>query len=306
MRVFLTGANGYVGRVLIEHLAGLPEITGITGIGLTPPPAPWPAKLKFIRLDIRSPELAATMAGHGAVIHTACVVLWPAKMPPQERDEINLNGTRNVAQAALANKVGRFIHASSMAVYDPVQARGKSDIAENFPLGKGDGPFYYWNAKALAEPILSDVLGTSAILTFFRPIYIIGPRNRGVVESYRKNAVRFPGCNPRRQFIHEDDVAAAFIQALFNDLPGAFNVVPDDFLHMDDMWKIIGARLVPTVPVWLARLITAVRWQYLGSPIHPSWVEDTLVNFTGSNAKLKQTGWRPRYGSTEALRLAVG
>jgi len=305
MRVFLTGANGYLGRVLTEHLARRPEIESITGIGLTRPPSSPSDKFKFIRLDIRSPELATTMAGHDAVIHTACVVLWPAKMPVKERDDINLNGTRNVARAALANQIPRFIHASSMAAYDPAQARGKSDITEEFPLGTGNSNYYYWNAKALAEPILSDILAGSTHLTFFRPIYIIGPRNRGVVDSYRKNATRFPGCNPRRQFIHEDDVAAAFVQALFNDLPGTFNVVPDDFLQMNDVWKIVGARFVPTVPVPLARWITSLRWRYFGSPIHASWVEDMLVDFTGSNAKLKQAGWKPRYGSAEALRSAV-
>src|ERR1019366_379522 len=110
MRVFLTGANGYLGRVLLERLADMREIESITGIGLTPPPPPRPDKLKFIPMDIRSPELGATMSA-------------------QERDDINLNGTRNVAQAALANKIRRFIHASSMAVYDPIQCRGKSDIA---------------------------------------------------------------------------------------------------------------------------------------------------------------------------------
>jgi hypothetical protein len=30
-----------------------------------------------------------------------------------------------------------------------------------------------------------------------------------------------------------------------------------------------------------------------------------LMDFTGSNAKLKSTGWKPRYGSAEALRSAL-
>jgi UDP-glucose 4-epimerase len=304
MRIFLTGANGYLGRVLIEHLARLPEIEHITGIGLTRPLVSMPERFNFVRMDIRSPDLAVAMAGHDVVIHTACVVLWSAKMTEEERDDINLNGTRNVAEVALSNKVGRFIHASSMAVYDPALARGKTNVTEDFPSGKGDSPFYYWNAKAEAERIISKILRTSTVLTFFRPIYIIGQRNPDVVDSYRKNAIRFPGQNPRRQFIHEDDVAAAFIQALFTEMPGAFNVVPDDFIRMNDVWRIIGAKYVPVIPLPLARLITSIRWRYFGSPIHPSWVEDMLMDFTGSNTRLKGTGWKPRYGSADALRSA--
>jgi nucleoside-diphosphate-sugar epimerase len=304
-RIFLTGASGYLGSLLMERLAALPEVESITGIALSNPRAPLPPKVKFRQMDMRSPDLAGIMAGHDVVVHTACIVLWPAKMSVAERDDINFNGVRNVARAAMANKITRFIHTSSMAAYDPDWARGKSDVTEDSPTGRGDSAFYYWNAKAGAENALREMFnGSSTVLTFLRPIYIIGPRNRSNAKSYRKNAINFPGQNPRRQFIHEEDVVAAFIQALRTDMPGAYNVVPDDFLRIHDVWKIAGAKFVPTVPLWLASWLTGVRWRFLGSPYHTSWVRDMLVDFTGSNAKLKDTGWRPRFNSEQALRSA--
>jgi nucleoside-diphosphate-sugar epimerase len=306
MRVFLTGASGYLGSLLAERIVQMPEVESVTGIAWAAPTSRLPPNVRFVQMDIRSPGLAAAMAGHDVVVHTACIVLWPAKMPAKERDDINLNGVRNVARAALANKVRRFIHTSSMAAYDPLLARGKTDVAENFPLGKGDSPFYYWNAKASAERSLTELFaGSSTVLSMFRPIYIIGPRNRPTVQRYRENSIRFPGRDPRRQFVHEDDVAAAFVQALRSEMPGAFNVVPDDFIRLSDVWKIVAARSTPTVPAWLARLVTWLKWRYSGSPVHSSWVADMLVDFTGSNARLRQTGWKPRYGSAEALRSAL-
>jgi UDP-glucose 4-epimerase len=305
-RIFLTGASGYLGSLLMERLAELPEVEGITGIALSTPRAPLPPKVKFRQMDMRSPDLATVMAGHDVVVHTACIVLWPAKMSVPERDDINYNGVRNVARAAVANKITHFIHTSSMAVYDPQWARGKSDVTEDSPVGEGDSPFYYWNAKAGAEKTLWETFnGAATVLTLLRPIYIIGPRNRSNARCYRANAINFPGHNPRRQFIQEEDVVAAFIHALRTGLPGAFNVVPDDFLRMRDVWKIVGAKFVPTAPLWLASAITDFRWRFLGSPIHPSWVRDMLVDFTGSNAKLKDTGWRPRFSSEQALRSAL-
>jgi len=306
MRIFLTGASGYLGSLLSKRLAELPEVESITGIALSTPTAPLPPKVNFLKMDMRSPDLAAVMAGHDTVVHTACIVLWPAKMPTRERDDINLNGVRNVAQAALTNKISRFIHTSSLAAYDPGWAHGKSDVTEDSPIGRGDSPFYYWNAKAAAERILKEIFSPSpTLLTFLRPIYIIGPHNRANANNYRKNAVNFPGRNPRRQFIHEEDVVTAFVRALRTDMPGAFNVVPDDFLRMSDVWKIMGVKFVPTVPLWLASLITGIRWRYFGSPIHPSWVRDMLVDFTGSNGKLKTTGWQPQFDSEQALRSAL-
>jgi nucleoside-diphosphate-sugar epimerase len=306
MRIFLTGASGYLGSLLVERMSELPEVESITGIATKPPSAPLPPKMKFIRMDIRSQDLTKVMSGHDVVVHTACIVLWPAKMTAEERDDINLNGVRNVAQAALANKVRHFIHTSSMAAYDPKLASGQSNVTEDFPIGDGNSPFYYWNAKAAAEKTLTEMFRpSSAVLTFLRPIYIIGPRNRANAKSYRKNAINFPGCNPRRQFVHEEDVAAAFIQALRTEMPGAFNVVPDGFIRMSDVWAIVGAKFVPTLPLSLASLIAGVRWRYFGSPIHPCWVEDMLVDFTGDNAKLKSTGWKPSHTSEEALRSAL-
>ena len=305
MRVFLTGASGYLGSVLAEHLSRLPEMERITGIGTRSPDASPPSGFRYLRMDIRSPDLPAVMAGHDVVIHAAAVVLWRARMPARERDDVNLNGTRTVAQAALHNGVQRFLHASSMAVYDPRLARGCSNVAEDFQLGQDDPYFYYWRTKAAAERIVRDVLsGSGTLLTLLRPIYIVGPRCRETVKSLRENAVNLLGHNPRRQFIHEDDVAAAFIQALRTEMPGPYNVVPDDFVRMDEVWRIVGAKRVLTVPLWLARWVTWLRWKYLGSAIHPSWVEDMLVDFTGSNARLKAAGWVPRHGSAEALRSA--
>lgn len=78
MRIFLTGASGYVGSLLAERLAQLPEVESITGIGLSLPKEPLPSMAKFLQMDMRSPDLAAVMAGHDVVVHTACVVLWPA------------------------------------------------------------------------------------------------------------------------------------------------------------------------------------------------------------------------------------
>jgi nucleoside-diphosphate-sugar epimerase len=302
----MTGASGYLGGALMDHFSQMPEVECVTGIGMSHPPASLPPRVKYLQMDIRSDKLPEVIAGHDTIVNAACVVLWSAKMPAAERDDINLNGTRNVARAALACNVRRFIHTSSMGAYDPALIAGQSNVTEDFTIGKGDSPYYYWNSKAGGERVVNEVLGSSSVLTtFFRPIYIIGARNRSIIKSYQKNALMFPGRNPRRQFIHEDDVAAAFVQALRTDLPGAYNLVPDDFIRLSDVWRIVGAKFIPTIPLPIASLITALRWRFMGSPIHSSWVKDMLLDFTGSNARLKGTGWKPRYGSAAALQTAL-
>jgi nucleoside-diphosphate-sugar epimerase len=144
------------------------------------------------------------------------------------------------------------------------------------------------------------------VLTCLRPTYIIGPRNVPVVKSYQRNGVNIRGHNPQRQFIHEEDVAAAFVLALRCELRGAFNITPDDAVRLAEVWPLLGKRYVPTVSLRTARFVTWVRWRFFGAPVHPCWVEDMLVDFTGSNTRLKAQGWTPRYTCAAALRSAAG
>ena len=305
-RIFLTGVSGYLGSVLAERLAHAAEVEQITGIDVATPMTSLPPKVEFVEMDIRSPDLAAAMAGHEVVVHTAFIVQWLAKMPARERDDINFGGIRNVAQAAAANGVRRFVQASSLAAYDADLIRGKTDVTEETPIGKGDSSMYYWNGKAAAERTLLEVLGASdTVLTLLRPTYIIGPRNRAMVEGLRQNPVNIPGLDPRVQYVHEDDVAAAFLQAVAGDMPGAYNVVPDDFVRGRAVWQILGLTSVPTAPYWLAHLLTGFRWRFQGAQTHPSWLEAMVTDATASNAKLRATGWTPGYGSAEALRSAL-
>ena len=305
MKVFLTGAGGYLGGVLAGRLVGLPDVEGITGIDVFRPEH-LPPGVEFVEMDVRSPEVAEAIEGHEVVVHTAFVVSWPARMPAGERDDINLNGARNVAKAAAAGGVKRFVHASSNSVYELDAVRGMAGITENFPRGRGDSSFYYANGKALSERMVQDVLGGSGtVLTMLRPTFIIGPRNRVTVDSYRRNAAKFRGENPWMQFVHEDDVAEAFAMAVEEDLPGAYNLAPDDYTLWEDFLEIIGTGDAPTVPVWLAHATMAFRWRYLGAPTHPSWLTATLGSSVVSNAKIKATGWKPRYDSTGALKTAL-
>jgi nucleoside-diphosphate-sugar epimerase len=227
-------------------------------------------------------------------------------MPAEERDSINFVGTLKVAKAALEARVNKFIHASSMGAYDPCRIRGRTGVTEDFPLGSGTSSYYYWDAKAAQESLINGVFRAMHVkVTHLRATYIMGPSNRGAALAYKKNAVNFPGANPRRQFIDERHVAEAFLLAVLQDMPGAYNVVPDDFMHLREIWSLAGATFVPTVPLALAKAITWLRWRFLGSMVHPMWVEDLLFNFTGSHARLKAMGSRPRYTSGQAFAAAV-
>jgi UDP-glucose 4-epimerase len=305
VKVLITGTGGYLGSVLATQLAKLPEIDGITGLDSALQRSPASDKIKFVQMDIRSPQIADAMQGHDFVIHTACIVQWPSRIPKQVRDDVNLNGTRNMAQAAVKNRIRGFIQASSCAAYDPAMTVGKDNLSEDSPLGKGNSKFYYWNTKSICEKILSETLSSSnVILTLLRMGTIIGRSSPVTLDGILKNAIKIPGLDPRTQYVHEEDAAQAFAQAILTPMPGAYNVVADGFVRMSEFHKIIGAKPM-TVSLWMALLVSYIRWRFFDSIIHPSWIQAYLMDFTLDNAKLKATGWKPKYTSREAVESVV-
>jgi nucleoside-diphosphate-sugar epimerase len=304
--IFITGISGYLGQVLAEQLAMMPEIDRITGIDVSKPRFGLPSKVRYVQKDIRAADLANMIAGYDVVIHTAFIVLWPSKLSETDRDDININGTRNVAKAALARGVNKFLQLSSQAAYDPQIIHGQMNVTEDFPLGEGNSGFYYWDNKAVLERDLNQIFQSSSVkLTIFRPSYVIGQRNTTTVDGWRKNAANILGHVMNAQFIHEDDMAEAFALAIRSDMPGAFNVVPDDVIGMRRFFELIGKKHVPIVPFSVARLVMLLRWRYLGSLEHPSWLDSALLDFKISNAQLKSFGWNPRYNCEGAIRTAL-
>ena len=114
MRLFLTGASGYLGREIVRQ-AGIPA----------------PARVEVLDAD----AVHAAAAGCDAVIHTAY---------RQDDARVNVEGSRNVALAAAAHGA-RLVHVSSDMVYTGDAGR---PLREDDPL---EPTTDYGRSKAQAE-----------------------------------------------------------------------------------------------------------------------------------------------------------
>lgn len=113
-KLLVTGASGRLGRAVCSAAAGRYEI-----VGFDLEPCPPAGHVRAVTGDLR--ELGAlTRAAEGcaAIVHTGALLdRFIGKRPRSEFFEINVTGTDNVFQAALAHGIRKVVYSSSTEVY---------------------------------------------------------------------------------------------------------------------------------------------------------------------------------------------
>jgi len=128
----------------------------------------------FVRKDVRDlPALIEAIEAHqvATVVHTAGLIGSRVQQSLNLAFDINLGGTRNVAEAVRLSGVRRLVHISTFGVYD---RRRKTDgpVTEDFPRGGGRG---YGNYKAAKELILEAYAQAHGFeLIVLRPANVFG------------------------------------------------------------------------------------------------------------------------------------
>lgn len=199
-------------------------------------------------------SLRRAAKGVDCLIHAAARVgdwgPWP------EFEEITIGGTRNVIDAVEAEKVGRYIHISSISVYGHPDGDGLV-LDETAPLGVNLHRWsYYSRAKVVAERMVWEAHKAGRIrATSIRPSWLYGPRDRAtvarIVNNLRQGKVKLigPGDN-RLNVVYAGNVAEACILAAQNEkaVGEAYNCSNDGVLTQKEYFnKIADALGAPPV-----------------------------------------------------------
>ncbi len=303
LSVAITGASGLIATRLIAQLCHDPMTDRVLGFDVRPPAFSHP-KFVFDELDVRDPAMETRLAGVDVLIHLA-FIMDPIKDEVAMRD-VNVNGSQTVFKAAGRAKVPKVIYTSSAIVYG-AHPDNKIPLSEEAPL-RANLDFSYAAHKLEVEFVVREIAEefTNLMMTVFRPAIVFGPN----VDNAWSHALELPvlfavqGHAPPLQFVHEDDVAAAIGYAVFNDLPGTYNLAAAGWLEADDMLSVLDRRKVD-LPEPLAFTLAERLWS-LGLAEAPAGMLHYVMHpWIVSTDKLRAAGFTCKHTNLDTFTTAA-
>ena len=227
MKVFVTGADGFIGSHLAEALVrsghdvrALVQYNSFNSKGWLDSLAPeMRGQIELVAGDVRDrSQMSYCVKGCDVVFHLAALLAIPdSYAAPQSYVDTNITGTLNILEAVRARHNTRMIHTSTSEVYGSAQF---VPITEDHPL-QGQSPYS-------ASKIAADQLAFSYYSSFNLPVTIIRPFNTyGPRQSQRAviptiiaqllagaETIELGSTTPTRDFNFVEDTVHGFLMAM--------------------------------------------------------------------------------------------
>ena len=305
--VLVTGAGGFIGSHLTEHLVDLNanvkafvRYNSRNDWGLLELlPKDKLDKVEVIMGDLRD-EHAVRQATKDVdvVFHLASLIAIPySYIHPREVVETNVIGTLNVMMAANENNVEKVVHTSTSEVYGTAVY---VPIDENHPL-QGQSPYS-------ASKIGADKIAESFYRSFDLPVAIIRPFNtygprqsaRAVIptiitQALTSDKVYLGSLHPTRDYTYIEDIVDAFIKVAEsrNSVGEVINFGSNFEISIGDLAKLIISMVGKDIEI----VIDPRR-------IRPEKSEVERLRCDNTKAK-KLLGWEPKVTLEEGLKRTI-
>jgi NAD dependent epimerase/dehydratase len=307
-KVLVTGADGFIGSHLTEHLVregydvrAFVLYNSFNSWGwLDRSPKQVRDSLDVFAGDVRDPYgVKKAMQGCDVVMHLAALIAIPYSYhSPDTYVDTNVKGTLNIVQAARELGVAKVVHTSTSEVYGTAMF---VPITEEHPL-QGQSPYS-------ASKIGSDQMAMSFYNSFDTPVAIIRPFNTyGPRQSARafipsvitqiasgKRKLKLGAMHPTRDFNYVADTVRGFVAVAESEksVGEVINIGSNFEVSMGDTAQLIAEVMGAQVEIETE----AARLRPQKSEVERLWAE---------NAKAKRLlGWEPSYGGREGFKRGL-
>lgn len=295
MRIFVAGASGAIGTLLVPQLISRGH--EVVGTFTSPEKAERLRTLgaKPVALDLLDAAAvseAVAVAKPDAIVHEATALSGGGFTRKLDRafaqtNRLRIEGTDALLAAAYKAGVRRFV-AQSFAPYRYARVGGMVKTEED-PLDPDPAAGSERTNAAMAH-VDQVVTNFGGIALRYGGFY--GADNDGLVKPVRKRQFPIIGNGEGvMSFVHLDDAAAATVLALEHDGAGIYNIVDDDPAPLREWLPVLadalGAKPPRHAPTWLARIVAGEGGVIMGTQSRGA-----------SNAKAKrELGWTLRHPS---------
>jgi dTDP-glucose 4,6-dehydratase len=307
-KVLVTGADGFIGSHLTEHLVNLGFdvrafvlYNSFNSYGwLDTLPKEIMNKIEIFSGDIRDPNgVRVAMKDIDTVYHLAALIAIPYSYhSPDSYVDVNIKGTLNVLQAAKLLNTQRVLVTSTSEVYGTAQY---VPIDEKHPY-QGQSPYS-------ASKIGADRLAESFFRSFDMPVTIVRPFNTyGPRQSARaviptiitqllngEKEIKLGDITPTRDLLYVKDTVNGFYEIARSEktIGEEINIATQTEISVGDLAKKMIQLINPS-----AKVITE------SERIRPGKSE--VMRLLGANEKiLKLTSWKQTYDLDRGLNETI-
>jgi 2-alkyl-3-oxoalkanoate reductase len=313
MRVFLAGATGALGRVLLPMLtkAGHDVVgTTSTEANVAALDAAEAEPVVMDGLDAESVRRAVTRAEPDVVIHQLTALKKAADLKRFDREfaltnRLRTEGTDHLLAAAREAGAKRFVAQSYTGWTNPRDGGPVKTEADGLDPDPTAASRQTLDAIRYVEEVVPQASGLTGIVLRYGGFYGPGTglgRGGDLLEMVSKRRLPVVGSGAGVwSLVHIDDAATATVRALDQGEAGVYNIVDDDPAPVAEWLPVlaeaVGAKPPRHVPVWLAK-------QMIGE--HGVSVMTRSRGSSNDRAK-RELGWQPRYSSwREGFRNGLG
>ena len=303
MRVFVTGATGFVGAGLAARL----RERGDDVVALVRDPGK-AGRLRELGYEIVEGDLssrsalAVAMERSDAVFHVAAI--YRNGVPRSKRDELfstNVTGTENVLDATADAGVARVVYVSSNVVFG--DTRGQV-VDETYEPPDGHYVSLYHETKALAHRAAKTRIARGGPIVIVQPGGVYGPGDHTGISGMLQRGVRgkfvvLPFGGVGLNWVFLDDVVEGILLAHDHGRLGECYVLGGELGTLrgavEQAFAVGGhrVRIVP-VPTWVVRLATPLG-PLLGLGVSDLVSASNGVTYWGRDDKARsELGYTPR------------